>query len=116
MQIPQNLTEIFKTEKGAVYQSDTARCFWLEFKGQRNAYKINQLKHLMRRVKHINLAEMASNPHNAFDLEIIYSPTQGHCWVLTLCEIIQLRNLLEGTWAMLELNSIIQERIYATFA
>ncbi|NJL15169.1 MAG: hypothetical protein HC913_20630 [Microscillaceae bacterium] len=56
-----------------------------------------------------------SNPHNAFDLEIIYTPEQGHCWVLTLCEIIQLRNLLEGTWAMLELNSIIQERIYAVF-
>jgi hypothetical protein len=105
-------TEIFRTQKGAVYQSDRERCLWLEFRGQKEAYKIKDFKKLKQQIEKINLAEMASNAGLAFDLEIIYPPAQEHCWVLTLCEIVQIKALLEGAWVMLELNSILNERLY----
>ncbi len=107
-----HFTEVFRTEKGAVYQSDRERCLWLEFRGQKEAYKIKDFKKLKQQIDKINLAEMASNAGIAFDLEIIYPPAQEHCWVLNLCEIVHIKALLEGAWAMLELNSILNERLY----
>ncbi|MDB5086270.1 MAG: hypothetical protein JWR09_264, partial [Mucilaginibacter sp.] len=46
------------------------------------------------------------------DVEIIFICACDHCYVLTLLQIIALKEILEGTFVMLELNNIIHDRLF----
>ncbi len=106
-------TEIFATEAGAVYQSNRERCFWLYFKTEWTGLGVNQFYQLKKTVQSIDLATMALNPDKAFDYDIIALPESERIFLLTLSEILSLQELLNGTAVMLDLNSIIYERLYS---
>lgn len=113
MQIPNHWTEIFATANGAVYQSNSERCFWLAFKGELTSFKIPCFYQFKKSVDKIDLQAMALNPHKAFDYEIIAPCSCERCFVLTLAEAAALQEILAGAKVMLELNSIIYERLYS---
>jgi hypothetical protein len=54
---------------------------------------------------------MASDPDPACDFEIITMCACEHCYVLTLPQVIALKELLAGAKVMLELNSILHDRL-----
>jgi len=56
---------------------------------------------------------MIFNTDDAYDVEIIRAPRTDHSFVLTLCDLVALRDLLNGTRFTLELNSLLNERIYS---
>jgi hypothetical protein len=113
LQIPTHWTEIFATASGAVYQSNRDRCFWLDFKGELTSFKIPCFSQFKKSVDKIDLQAMALNPDKAFDYEIVMTCSCERCFVLTLAEVVALQEILAGAKVMLELNSIIYERLYS---
>lgn len=106
------LKAIFSTKNGCVYQSDRKRCFFIDFGGYTTEFKFPCFVAFKRLVDRIDLDAMALNPSKSSDVEIISPCGSERCYVLTLTQLIELRELLEGTRVMLQLNSIIHERLY----
>lgn len=105
------LEEVFRTETGCIYQSDAENCYYVAFAGKTVKFKVKCLFRLKSLLDKIDLARMASDVRRAADVEIISLCACEHCYVLTLPQIIAFRELLDGTKVMLELNSIIHERL-----
>ena len=105
--------EVFRTAAGCVSQSDTEKLLLVEFAGKQARYDIRCFLRLKKAIFRIDLEKMATDTTRGSEVEIIRLCACEHCYVLTLSEILAFRELLEGTFVMFELNSIIQERIYA---
>jgi hypothetical protein len=105
------LEEVFRTENGCIYQSDAENCYYVAFADKTVKFKLKCLFRLKAILDKIDLARMASDVRRAADVEIISLCACEHCYVLTLPQIIAFRELLDGAKVMLELNSIIHERL-----
>ena|SRR5690606_4302608 len=105
------MVEVFSTKHGCVYQCDEQNCFLVDFAGSLTPFKFHCFMRLKQLVDQIDIEEMVNNPHSAADLEIISPCSCERCYTLTLPEIIRFKSLLEGAKVMLELNSIIHERL-----
>jgi hypothetical protein len=105
------LQEVFRTDAGCVYQSDIQNCLYVEFSGKTIRYKVKCFFRLKAIVDRIDLAKMASDPNRACDLEIITMCACENCYVLTLPQIVAFKELLAGAKVMLELNSILHDRL-----
>lgn len=105
------LEEVFRTEAGCVYQSDVENCFYVDFGGRAIKFSILCFFRLKTLVDKVNLPDMAACPERSSDIEIISPCACEHCYVLTLAEIAALKELLAGAKVMLELNSILKERL-----
>lgn len=107
--VPTSYQEVFRTDKGIVYQCDQTNRLILSFwdaNTSLSARDFNQFRHL---VNTVNVHQMALSTDAADDIEILALPQSDRCYVLTLCEIIHLRELLNGANLMLELNSLLRE-------
>ncbi|ADY54213.1 hypothetical protein Pedsa_3684 [Pseudopedobacter saltans DSM 12145] len=104
-----DLVEVFSTLYGSVYQSDKENRIYLNFSGRKAQYKLACLQRLKRVIDNIDLARMTDVDHPG--IEIIFLCGAEECFVLDIHEIINLRELLNGTFAMFELNSIITDRL-----
>ncbi|MEM9983294.1 MAG: DUF6686 family protein [Bacteroidota bacterium] len=108
--------EIFSTAHGSMYQCSHTYRYRLHFKGLVYTFKVNDFQQLKRTLDRVDVMAMLHNPDSSCDLEIITPPQSDRCYVLTLCDIIHLKELLAGTKVMLSLNSILKERLYTAFA
>ncbi len=106
------LKEIFNTRSGCVYQCDRKRSFFIDFAGSVTEFKFPCFVALKRLVDRIDIEAMALNPSKSSDIEVISPCGSERCYVLTLPELIEFQELLEGARVMLQLNSIIHERLY----
>ena len=109
------MTEVFRTPAGAVVQSDGENCFYLQFRGRQTRLEVCALVALKQRVDHLDLVEMLTDVRRA-DVEVISTCRPDELFVLTLHEIIALKELLAGTLVMLELNSILHRRLRCSLA
>lgn len=107
--VPQTYQEVFRTDKGVVYQCDATNRLVLEFWGTHTPLSARDFAHFRRLVETVDVRQMALSTSAAHDVEILAPLHSERCYVLTLCEIIQLRELLQGAKFMLELNSMILE-------
>jgi hypothetical protein len=112
--IPNHFIEVYTTPNGAVYQSNKDRCFWVKFNEEITSYKVLCFYKFKKAVDNVDLELMASNPQAIYDYEIIAPCNCDRCYVLTLTEIAELKDLLAGAKVMLELNSILNERLYSS--
>jgi hypothetical protein len=110
------LEEVFRLESGCVYQSDVENCLYVEFAEKTVKYKISCFLRLKSIIDKIDLDRMAADTNRASDVEIITMCACENCYVLTLPQIIAFKALLNGAKVMLELNSIIRERLYRVIA
>ena len=101
--------DVFRTERGAVYQCDATQRLILEFWDTHTALSIRDFTLFRRMVQTIDLRQMALSTDSAYDVEILTLPRSERCYVLTLCEVVHLRELLNGTQLMLELNTMLRE-------
>lgn len=104
-----NLVEVFSTPFGSVHQCDKGNCVYLNFSGRKAQYKLACLQRLKRVIDNIDLARMTDVDHPG--IEIIFLCGAEECFVLDLQEIINLKELINGTFTMLELNSILTDRL-----
>src|SRR5690606_1300151 len=105
------MVEVFRTKYGCVYQCDEQNCFWVDFAGSLTSFKFHCFLRLKQLVDQIDIEAMVNDPGNNADLEIISPCSCERCYTLTLPEIIRFQSLLSGAKVMLELNSIIHERL-----
>jgi hypothetical protein len=112
MQVAEHFREIYRTKNGRVYQCDHKRCFTVDFGGYITDFKFPCFLALKNLVDKIDLDAMALNPGKASDIEIISPCGSERCYVLTLPELIEFKELLAGARVMLQLNSILHERLY----
>ena len=116
MQFATQLTEIYSTSAGAVLQCDKRNRLVLEFAGIVSVLKVDAFLRLKSAVDSIDLEEMATSTQRSSDLEIIAICGCDPVLILSLTEISFLKELLAGAKFMLELNSMLHERLSAQFA
>lgn len=110
------MQEIFTTNSGAVYQCDKQNRLFVDFAGAVTAYRVDAFLRLKRAVESIDLSRMASNTGRSSDYELITVCGSEKLYVLNLTEIHSFRELLSGAKFVLELNSMLHERLYAQLA
>ncbi|MDB4920725.1 hypothetical protein [Mucilaginibacter sp.] len=106
------MTEVFKTNAGAIYQCDAERCWYVDFAGKLAKFDYRCLLKLRKAVYHVDIEQTLLDTTNAPDVEIIFICACDHFYVLTLLQIIALKEILQGTFVMLELNNIIHDRLF----
>lgn len=112
MEVAEQYKEIFRTPNGCIYQSDKKGCFAVDFAGYLTEYKLPCFFALKKLVQRIDLDRMALNPLKSSDIEIISPCGSERVYVLTLPQLLEFRELFDGTTIMLQLNSILHERLY----
>ncbi|MVM37642.1 hypothetical protein GO730_08575 [Spirosoma sp. HMF3257] len=100
---------VFQTDKGTVYQCDRTNRLILSFWGTNTPLSARDFSQFRRMVQTVNIHQMALSTEAADEVEIFTLPRLDRCYVLTLCEILHLRELLNGAVFTLELNSILRE-------
>jgi hypothetical protein len=110
------LHEVFQTDAGCVHQSDNENCLYLTFSGKVARFEYATLIKLRNTVKKINIDNMLLNPCRIADIEIISVAQSDHYYILSALEILALRDLLEGTFVMFQLNHIIKDSLHRLVA
>lgn len=106
-------TEVFTTAHGAIYQSDSESCWYIDFAGKLARFDYRCLLKLNKAINSIDIEQKLMDAQSP-DMEIIFICACDDTYVLTLTQIIHFKELLQGTFVMLDLNQIIYNRIYRT--
>lgn len=107
---------IFHTKHGEILQSDAENCFYLHFKG--NSYKLNActLIAFKSKLDAVNIEALLLSDASESNVEIISLCNRDRVLVMTIDEVIELKELISGSLVMLELNSIVHQRISRVLA
>lgn len=104
-----HIHELYATSKGSVHQCDLTDKIYLNFKDNVLAFKIQDFLSFRRKVQAVDIHEMIFNLSDKYDFEVIESPQNQFSLKLTLCDIIQLRELLDGARFAIEMYSMLHE-------
>ncbi len=107
-----HLKEVYQNNAGAVFQCDTASCLWLHFQNRWFHLDVRKFYRLSRALVAIDLSALLAASDTA-DIEILHLIGTDICLMLTIDEIILLKDLVGGAKVMLELNSIIKAARFA---
>ncbi len=99
--------EVFATAQGAVYQCSRKNCYFLDFMNNTTAFKINDFFSFKRQIDLIDVEEMLSNPSRSADFEVVMPFRTERCYILSVQDILNLREILDGAKFMIQLNSEI---------
>ncbi|OZI08850.1 hypothetical protein BWI93_06340 [Siphonobacter sp. BAB-5385] len=112
MSLNVSLHELYRTSKGVTYQCDLTNRIVLNFADQVMAFRMADFVLFRRKAERVNLHEMIFNLDDEYDFEVLEAPKSDQKLVLTLCDLVQLRDLLAGTQFTLNLNSMLHEVLY----
>lgn len=104
--------EVFATQSGAIFQSDSENCWYIDFAGKLARFDYRNLLKLKKAVYQVDIEGKLLSSDKTADVEIIFICACDHSYVLSLLELIKLKELLQGTFVMLELNHIIYDCLY----
>jgi hypothetical protein len=104
-------SEVYSTDHGATYQSDSENCWYIDFAGKLARFDYRNLLKLKKAVYNIDIEGLLMDNTKSADVEILFICACDHCYVLSLLQIISLKELLEGTFVMLDLNHILYDRL-----
>ncbi len=107
-----SFTEVFKSEAGCIFQCDSKNCIWVHFDGKVTAYNVNQFLRLKSALDQVDIENMINNPQASADIEIISIIGIDQIYILNIQQIISFKELISGALAMLELNSIIRQKLH----
>jgi hypothetical protein len=110
---PYQVEELYRNAKGCTYQCDLTNRVVLQFGAYVSAFKFHDFRSFCQKVNSVNIHEMIFNLADEYDFQAIQTPSCQQTYRLSLCELVQLRDLLNGTKFTLELNSLLHERIYS---
>nr|WKN34933.1 hypothetical protein K4G66_21390 [Tunicatimonas sp. TK19036] len=105
------MTQLFSTENSTTYQSDQERCFYVHFQGRQIALSACALIAFKTKVDAIDLVDLLTRDSDYTDTAIVSTCNRDAFFVLSIREIIELKELLSGTLVMLELNSILHRQL-----
>lgn len=108
-----NLLEVFSTKHGAVYQCNNKNVFFLEFAGKSSTFKVSDFIDFIKRVNNVDLNEMAKNTSRTADLAILMPHYTERCFILTIEDTLNLREILNGAKFTIHLNSMLRECLFS---
>ena len=103
------LIEVYSTRAGAIFQSDCDECWYVHFGGKIVRLNYHSLKSLKYRVENICVETLLLDPCKGNDYEIISVGARNHFYILSAMEILDFKELLQGTFVMLKLNHLIKD-------
>lgn len=103
-----NVEEIFKTENGAMYQCSRKNCYWLEFQNTTTSFRVSDFLTFKKRIDQIDIEKMLCDSSRTSDFEIIMPFRTERCFILSVEDILNLREILDGAKFMIELNGQIK--------
>lgn len=98
---------IYATKNGKIEQSDRLHSYFLTFNGIEYKLPPCSLIALKSKLLTYNLERMILSDEDFSDLEIIPVCNRDRFLILSFEELIELKELINGTFVMLELNSIV---------
>lgn len=99
--------EIFSTKSASIAQCRASESFILSYKKEEFTFRLCDLYAFRKKILDLDLMELLEP--SAPDVEIISLPHCDRLLVLSLHDILQFRELLNGTFDTLALNSSIQK-------
>lgn len=98
---------LFETEKGYSYQCDLTNKIIINFVDTVSSYKIQDFLLFQRKVNNVDILNMLYDLSDKSDAQLIETTKRNFSRNLTICEIVQLRELLNGTKFTLSLHSML---------
>ncbi|MDP5198099.1 hypothetical protein [Flavobacterium sp. DG2-3] len=98
---------LFETEKGYSYQCDLTNTIVINFVDTVSSYKIHDFLIFQRKVNNVDILNMLYDLSDKSDAQLIETTKRNFSRNLTICEIVQLRELLNGTKFTLNLHSML---------
>ncbi|WP_417939249.1 hypothetical protein [Flavobacterium sp. RS13.1] len=98
---------LFETEKGYSYQCDLTNSIIINFIDTLSSYKIHDFLIFQRKVNSVDILDMLYDLSDHADAQLIETTKKNFSRNLTICEIVQLRELLNGTKFTLSLHSML---------
>ena len=99
--------EIFSTSSASIAQCEQSDTFMLTYEQEHITFRLCDLFTLKKKIMRIDIIELLD--FSAPDVEIIHLPHCDRFLVLNLLQILQFRELLNGTFDILALNSSLQK-------
>ncbi|MEM7298616.1 MAG: hypothetical protein AAF391_10170 [Bacteroidota bacterium] len=99
--------EIYKTKSAAILQCEQTDSFLLTFEQEEISFKLCDLYTFRKRIMELDIMDLFES--HSPDFEIIHLPHCDRFLVLSLHQILQFRELLNGTFDTLALNSAVQK-------
>ncbi|WP_372916811.1 hypothetical protein [Salegentibacter sp.] len=100
------MNTLYKAQKFTSFQCDNSRVFYIEFEHKTVKLSFCQLLAFREQVKNIDLDAHFSGK-NKHGIEILVLCNRSHILIFGTLECIALKELMQGTFAMLELNSLL---------
>ena len=107
--IKQSSDFLFENKKGYSYQCEATNTIIINFDGNDASYKVKDFLIFQRMVNRVDILDMLYNLSDDCDFKLIEATKRNFSKNLTICEIVQLRELLNGTKFALVLNSMLHE-------
>lgn len=104
-----NVEKVFHTENGAVYQCSRKNCYWLDFQDSTTAFRVSDFFHFKKCIDRIDIFSMISDTSRTSDFEVIMPHRTERCFILSVQDILNLREILSGAKFMIELNSDVKK-------
>ncbi len=99
--------EIYKTKSASIAQCELTDSFFLTFDQEEIQFKLCDLFTFRKRIMSFDIIELLES--SAPDVEVVHLPHCDRFLILSLREILEFRELLNGTFDTLALNSAIQK-------
>jgi hypothetical protein len=105
--------ELFSTAKGYSVQCDLTSRIILHFGEIKAPFKILDFLNFRRFINSIDIHSRIFDLSDESDYEFVEAPQLNIGHKMTLCEVIQLRELVNGTHFAIELNSMLHQVLYS---
>lgn len=105
--------ELFSTAKGYSVQCDLTSRIILHFGEIQASFKILDFLNFRRFINSIDIHSKIFDLSDESDYEFVEVPRLDMGHKMTLCEVIQLRELVNGTHFAIELNSMLHQVLYS---
>lgn len=99
--------EIFKTKKASIYQCEQTDSFLLKYDQDTIIFKLCDLFSFRKKIMSLDLVGLLES--TSPDIEVFHLPHCDRFLVLNILEILEFRELLNGTFDTLALNSAIHK-------
>lgn len=109
MNYSENDNFLFETKKGNSIQCDETNSIIINFNGSSTSYKLQEFIIFQRMVNSVNVLDMIYDLSDDSDFKLIEASKRNFSKNMTICEMVQLRELLNGTKFTLTLHSMLNE-------
>jgi len=109
----QAITEVYNSPLGCVYQDNRTCKIVVAFEGEETSMRLDNFLALKRKLDSIDVERMASESSRAFDYEFIVLEGLDKVFMLDLAQVLSLQELLGGAKFVMELNSVLRNKMTA---